>query len=213
MSDSADVSLGDAWRTLRGRGDFALREVACVGEARTLLVADLVPRSNAPWITLAGEQPDSAATWALLSIARDGLLCNGFAYRIWPSMYPNGETPRRGSPEFRAVATATRDRRFELGFELREGAGEAFVCECDARADGTGSCAAVTAALAEVGFSAGERAHAASAATPLLPRRTTDQTLTLTTPQNAAWNDRIAMHRIAVSAALAYMERRRAERT
>ncbi len=199
--------LDHAWRALRRRGDLTLREVACVGAAQTLLVADVVPRPHAPWIVLAGEeQPESAATWALLSIVRDGLLSTQFAYRIWPRINRSDEKPQRGDAQFRAIATANRDRRFVLGMELREEDGEAFMCERDRTAGVDGTAAAVTAALGELGFAACERRHAGSAPT-LLPRRTTDQTLRLAAPQHAGWDDRIAMHRIAVSAALAYMER------
>lgn len=205
--------LDDAWRALRRRGVLTLREVACVGVARTLLVADLVPRPDAPWITLAGEEaPESAAPWALLSVVRDGLLSTQFARRIWLRVGRSEEAPHGASPEFRAIATANRDRRFVLGMELRDGDGEAFVCQSDGAAVDGGTATAVTAALAELGFAASQAQHAGSTPT-LLPRRTTDQTLRLAAPRRAAWDDRIVMQRVAVTAALAYMERTRADRT
>ncbi|MBC5798509.1 MAG: hypothetical protein GIX03_07800 [Candidatus Eremiobacteraeota bacterium] len=205
--------LDDAWRALRRSGELTLREVACVGVPQTLFVADVVRRPHAPWITLAGEeQPKSAAPWALLSIVRDGLLFSRFAYRIWPRVTGSDEAPQRGSPQFRAIATANRDRRFMLGIELCQGEGDAFVCECDGTAQADGTAAAVTVALAALGFEANGKQRVPS--TPsLLPRRTTDRTLRLAVPRSAAWNDCITMHRVAVSVVLAYMERSQAKRT
>jgi hypothetical protein len=129
--------LTAAWRRLRLLG-FRVREVACVGAPRTILLAEYGDPSG-PAVSLSagvhGDEP--AAPWALLAIARDGLLNPGFSYRIWPCLNPSGyvaETREnaegsdinrsftRGgtTPEARAVITANRDRRFALALDLHE---------------------------------------------------------------------------------------------
>jgi protein MpaA len=133
----AYADLAAAWRALRGRG-LRVREIACVGAPRTLLVAELGD-ATAPTISLSagvhGDEP--AAPWGLLSIVRDGLLDDRFAYRIWPCLNPSGYAAgTRGNaegqdvnrsfsrggttPEARAVLTANRDRRFALAVDLHE---------------------------------------------------------------------------------------------
>ena len=133
---SYDELVG-AWRRLRPLG-VRVREVACVGAPRTLLIAEL-GEANAPAISISagvhGDEP--AAPWALLAIVRDGLLDPRFAYRIWPCLNPSGyqaETrfnaegddvnrsfSRGGmTPEARAVLTANRDRRFAFALDLHE---------------------------------------------------------------------------------------------
>jgi predicted deacylase len=126
-----------AWRALRLLG-FRVREVACVGAPRTILLAEYGD-PNGPRVSLSagvhGDEP--AAPWALLGIARDGLLDPRYAYRIWPCLNPSGYVAQtrqnaegddinrsftRGgtTPEARAVITANRDRRFALALDLHE---------------------------------------------------------------------------------------------
>jgi murein peptide amidase A len=118
-----------AWRELRPRG-VRVREVACVGAPRTLLLAELGD-GNGPLISISagvhGDEP--AACWALLSLVRDG--------RLWPCLNPSGYVAgtrenadrddvnrsfSRGgtTPESRAVFTANRDRRFDFAMDLHE---------------------------------------------------------------------------------------------
>jgi hypothetical protein len=129
--------LTNGWRALRRRG-VTVREVACVGAPRTLLVAE-VGSPSAPVISISagvhGDEP--AAPWALLSIVEDGLLDPRFAYRLWPCLNPSGYAAgtranvegldinrcfSRGglAPEARAVITANRDRRFVAALDLHE---------------------------------------------------------------------------------------------
>jgi hypothetical protein len=131
--------LSAAWKALRTSRDLALREVACVGAERTLLVADALANPNAPLVALSagvhGDEP--AGPWALLSIVRDGLLDPAFNYRIWCCTNPSGyERYTRENaegrdinrsfnaggttPEARAIVTANRDRRFALVLDLHE---------------------------------------------------------------------------------------------
>ena len=131
--------LAAAWKGLRGAGGLSVREVACVGAERTLLVADLVNATGAPTVALAagvhGDEP--VGPWALLSIVRDGLLDRGFNYRCWPCNNPSGyalgtranaegddinRSFSRGgtTPEARAILTANRDRTFALTMDLHE---------------------------------------------------------------------------------------------
>ncbi len=126
-----------AWRALRVRG-VRVREVACVGAPRTLLMAEMGDAA-APAVSIhAGVHGDErAAPWALLSIVRDGLLDPRFAYRMWPCLNPTGYAAgtranaegddinrsfSRGgtTPESRAVLTANRDRQFVLALDLHE---------------------------------------------------------------------------------------------
>ncbi|GAC1566932.1 MAG: hypothetical protein NVS2B3_02380 [Vulcanimicrobiaceae bacterium] len=118
---------------------MTVREVACVGAARTLLVAELVGPPGAPVVALSagihGDEP--AGPWALLSIVRDGLLDRRFSYRMWPCTNPSGyerqtranvdgddinRSFHRGgtTPEARAIVTANRDRTFALSLDLHE---------------------------------------------------------------------------------------------
>lgn len=125
------------WRALRPLG-VRVREIACVGAPRTLLIAELGD-ATAPTVAISagvhGDEP--AAPWALLSVVRDGLLDTRFAYRIWPCLNPSGymagtranadghdvnRSFSRGgtTPEARAVLTANRDRRFVLALDMHE---------------------------------------------------------------------------------------------
>ncbi len=129
--------LAREWRALRARG-VRVREIACVGAPRTLLVAE-AGDASAPVVAMSagvhGDEP--AAPWGLLSIVRDGLLDPRFAYRIWPCLNPSGYVAgtranaegqdvnrsfSRGgtTPEARAVLTANRDRRFILTLDMHE---------------------------------------------------------------------------------------------
>ncbi len=131
------AELTAAWRELRRRG-VRVREIACVGAPRTMLVAELGD-ATAPTVSLSagvhGDEP--AASWALLAIVRDGLLDDRFAYRIWPCLNPSGyiagtrgnaegrdvnRSFSRGgtTPEARAVFTSNRDRRFVFAMDLHE---------------------------------------------------------------------------------------------
>jgi predicted deacylase len=130
--------LIDAWKALRRTHGLRVREVACVGAPRTLL---LVERGGDTQPTIAlsagmhGDEP--AAPWALLSMVADRLLDDRFAYRIWPCINPSGYTAHtranadgadvnrsfsRGgtTPESRGIITANRDRKFALSIDLHE---------------------------------------------------------------------------------------------
>jgi predicted deacylase len=125
------------WRALRSRG-VRVREIACVGAPRTLLVAEAGDAASPAVVISAGVHGDEpAAPWALLSVVRDGLLDPRFAYRIWPCLNPSGYAAfTRGNaegddvnrsfsrggttPEARAVLTANRDRRFILTLDMHE---------------------------------------------------------------------------------------------
>lgn len=129
--------LTNAWRAARRLG-VRVREVACVGAPRTLLIAESGD-PHGPAITISagvhGDEP--AGPWALLSLVSDGLLDPRFSYRLWPCLNPSGYTAgtranaegadinrsfSRGgtTPEARAVITANRDRRFALALDLHE---------------------------------------------------------------------------------------------
>jgi hypothetical protein len=115
-----------------------VREIACVGAPRTLLMAELGDASAPTVSIIAGVHGDEpAAPWALYSLVRDGLLDTRFAYRLWPCLNPGGyaagtRTNAEGldvnrsfsrggtTPEARAMLTANRDRRFALALDLHE---------------------------------------------------------------------------------------------
>ena len=245
-----------AWKSLRRTHGLRIREVACVGAPRTLLVVE-AGRDDAPTISLAsgmhGDEP--AAPWALLSIVSDRLLDDRFAYRIWPCINPSGYAAHtrvnadghdvnrsfsRGglTPESRAIVTANRDRRFTLSIDLHE----------DFEAHGfygfeplgpasephyaVAAVAAVEAAglpiqdLTDLAFDLGTPPAArecqrighgtvivdAQAESKYFPdglpmslfllRSACTVALTFETPMLRPWDERIAMHRIAVTTAL-----------
>jgi len=127
------------WKALRGGpGDLRVREVACVGAARTLLCVELGD-SALPTVTLSagihGDEP--AGPWALLELVESDALDPRCAYRVWPCTNPTGFDARtrasvdsvdlnrtfgRGgsSPEAKAVVMSNRDRKFELAMDLHE---------------------------------------------------------------------------------------------
>lgn len=244
--------LAVAWRAMRGR-HVRVREVACVGAPRTLLLAE-TGSSEAPTVSISagvhGDEP--AAPWALLSLVSDGLLDQRFAYRIWPCLNPTGylagtrgnaegddinRSFSRGgtTPEARAVITANRDRRFVLALDLHE----------DFEADGAylyeplGPGAAprytdpIVQALDEAGLPVQDLQRGFDLGTPaadpppyhlergavivdakaemrlfaglpasLLHFRRGAQPVTIESPRPRSWDERIAIHRVAVVAAL-----------
>ncbi len=251
--------LVQAWRALRATHDLALREVACVGAARTLLVAQSGdPRR--PLVSLSagmhGDEP--AGPWALHALVRDRLLDPAFSYRFWPCLNPTGmsagtriNTDGRDinrsfsaegrTPEARAVIASNRDLAFALSIDLHEDyeASGFYLYE----PLGPGSVAqfaqGIPAAVLEAGFpiqtnweglevgppgsQAAQRLVAgavvvdARAEEAFFPdglpmglgllRRGTRAALTFETPRDRAWDDRIAMHRVAVTAALERLSR------
>jgi protein MpaA len=115
-----------------------MREIACVGAPRTLLVAELGdPRLPVVTISAGIHGDEPAGVWALFSLVADGLLDPRYSYRLWPCFNPTGFTARtrtnaegvdvnrsfgRGgtSPEAKAILTANRDRAFALSIDLHE---------------------------------------------------------------------------------------------
>jgi hypothetical protein len=248
------ADLVAAWKSLRTRGALSVREVACAGAGRTLLLAESIAAAGAPLVALSagvhGDEP--AAPWALLSIVRDGLLDRRFNYRMWcctnPSGYERGTRENaegndinrsfdRGgtTPESRAIITSNRDRRFALALDLHEDfEADGFYCY-EPVMEGTAPIgASVVRAIDDEGypvqdlderFELGypeEAAHlrvlergrvlpdpvAEREFFPGTPyslymlRRSTKRALTIESPRPLAWNARIAIHRIAVVAAL-----------
>jgi protein MpaA len=250
-----DAALADAWRALRSAQGVRLREVACVGAPRTLLVAECGD-PHAPLVAISagahGDEP--AAPWALASLVRDGLLDHRFRYRLWPCLNPTGfaagtranaegadvnRSFSRGgtTPESRAVLTSNRDLHFALWIDLHEdfeadgfylyeplrpGAATSFAGPvADAVAEAgfplqrewegfdvgpPGSEAAQTLTPGAVLVDAEREAPAFKGALPLglaVLRRAADAGLTLESPRRRPWEDRLAIHRVAVVAALA----------
>lgn len=130
--------LERSWKSLRGRSDARVREVACEGVARTLLCSEIGDAAR-PAIHIAagvhGDEP--AAPWALFALAAGGLLDPRFSYRLWPCTNPSGyrlgtrhnaegqdinRSFNRGgkTPEARAIITSNRDRKFVLALDMHE---------------------------------------------------------------------------------------------
>ncbi len=130
--------LAMRWKALRADGNFRVREVACVGAARTLLCVES-GEPEQPVVTLSagihGDERSGPA--ALLWLAERALLDERFAYRLWPCINPTGydaatrestdgidinRTFGRGgsSPESKAVIMANRDFKFVLAMDLHE---------------------------------------------------------------------------------------------
>lgn len=139
-------TLVTRWKATRRLG-VTVREIACVGAARTLLLAEL-GTARAPCVALSagvhGDEP--AGAWALLSLVEDSLLDPRLSYRLWPCTNPTGYAAgtrenaegadvnrsfHRGgtTPESKAIVTANRDRRFALSLDLHEDVdAEGFYC-------------------------------------------------------------------------------------
>jgi hypothetical protein len=250
----AYTDLERAWKSLRGFG-ISVREVACVGVVRTLLVADVPARcgAGAPAVIVTagvhGDEP--AAPWALLSLARDGLLERDFAYRLWPCTNPSGYALQtresaegadinrsygRGgtSPEARAMLTANRDRKFALNLDLHEDyEADGFYCY-EPKVDAVAFAPAIVQAIDDAGLPVQDLAHGYELGYPptashyrlergrvipdaeveatflsklphsiaLLRRGATKRSLTFESPRRLPWDDRVAIHRIAVVGAL-----------
>jgi protein MpaA len=219
------------WKALRTTSTIRVREIACVGAPRTLLCVEIGDASQ-PVITLAagahGDEP--AGVWALLELAENSALSDRFAYRLWPCINPSGfdaqtresadgldvnRTFGRGgvSPEARAIVTANRDRHFALSIDLHEDSdADGFYCYAY-RADDLGR--VVAQAVGDAGFPLAlepvltpnpqEEAEAIGGLSFSLAmvRRPAACALTLETPAMASWDQRVAMHRTAVCAAIA----------
>jgi hypothetical protein len=249
-----------AWKGLRRTHDLRIREVACVGAPRTLLLVERGP-VDAPTIAISsgthGDEP--ASPWALLSLVADRLLDDRYAYRIWPCINPSGYAAHtranadgidvnrsfsRGglTPESRAIITANRDRRFALTLDLHEDfeargfyAFEPLAPGAQARFADIAVRAVESAGfpiqdLADTSFDLGTPPAARAIQTighgtvivdaraeseyfpdglPMtlfLLRQATPIGLTFETPRTQSWNDRLAMHRVAVTSTIAALD-------
>lgn len=166
------VEVAAAWRALRRQTGVRIREVACVGAPRTILIAELGD-PGLPVVTISagvhGDEP--AGVWALLSLVADGLLDRRYAYRLWPCFNPTGfdagtranaegidinRSFGRGgsSPEAKAILTANRDRVFALSIDLHEDheAGGFYLYETGASGRPPAYAGPVTEALRAAGF-------------------------------------------------------------
>lgn len=244
-----------AWRHVRAAGLASVREVACVGVPRTMLVAEIVGPPGARTIALAagvhGDEP--AGPWALLSLVRDGLLDRRFAYRIWPCTNPSGyarntrenaeghdinRSFQKGgtTPEARAMIAANRNRRFALSLDLHEDfEARGYYCYEPVVAGEAPFGDALVRALDDAEFPVEEFTEAFDLGYPpeahhlrvlsrglirndhdaereffdVTPysihvlRRAARYALTLESPRTQPWEDRIAMHRIAVTTIIA----------
>jgi protein MpaA len=231
VSDYDDLQR--RWKALRSRGDLSVREVACEGAPRTLLCVELGHTSLPAIALAAGVHGDEpAGPWALLELAESNAFPQQFSYRIWPCMNPTGfsrhsregddgtdinRTFGRGgtSPEAHAIVVANRDRKFVLSIDLHEDdEARGFYCY------EYGVPGLAAAAIAAVRGGAwpiqplGDgivRPHPAEEAEALgglsytlaIARRAAARALTFETPAAAALSERVAMHRAAVSAAIA----------
>jgi len=85
------AALASAWRSIRATHGLRLREIACVGAPRTLLVCEC-GNPAAPCVSISagahGDEP--AAPAALYALVRDRLLDPAFSYRLWPCFNPTG---------------------------------------------------------------------------------------------------------------------------
>lgn len=243
-----------AWKALRVQGDAAVREVACVGASRTLLIAEIAAPPGGAVVALSagvhGDEP--ASPWALLSLVRDGLLDRRFGYRIWPCTNPSGyelgtrenaegadinRSFNRGgtTPESRAIVTSNRDRKFALALDLHEDfeAGGFYAYEAVTR-EGPLVARAIVRAMDEHAFPVedlsdtfdlgyppeaqhlrslergivfpdpdAERAYFPGTPYGLyMLRRAARRVATFETPRRRPWEERLAMHRLAVVVAL-----------
>ena len=249
--------LEAAWRGLDRISGFSLREVPCDG-AEPLLLAERGNDSGKPCVSLSagvhGDEP--AAPWSLLSIARDGLLDDRFAYRLWcctnPSGYrlgtresaPGSDINRSFSrdghhaltPEAAAIERANQSRHFMLSLDLHEDhEADGFYCYEPVVENSAPLGGRVVAAMLDAGlpvqrlsqtFDLGypdDAAHlralehgrvmpdvAAEVAhfdglpysMYLLWTGTAWRAMTLESPRSRPWEERLAIHRLAVVAAL-----------
>ncbi|HEY9179117.1 MAG TPA: succinylglutamate desuccinylase/aspartoacylase family protein [Candidatus Baltobacteraceae bacterium] len=231
MQNYADLQA--RWKALRAEREIAVREVACIGAPRTLLCADF-GELHAPVIAIAagvhGDEP--AGPRAALALAEDGELDRRFAYRMWPCTNPSGYASgtrenadgadvnrsfgRGGqTPEARAIVTANRDRKFMLSLDLHE--------DCDAGGFycyeyGEGDLGVqVVEAVAAAGYPIENvlRPDTALEADEIgglsytlsVVRHATRRALTFETPLRLPMDDRVAIHRIAVKAAIAALSK------
>jgi protein MpaA len=161
-----------AWRSIRRQTGLRLREVACVGAPRTLLLAEWGdPRRPVVCISAGMHGDEPAGVWALFSLVRDGLLDPRFSYRLWPCYNPTGfeagtrvnaegadvnRSFGRGgrTPEAKAILTANRDRTFALAIDLHEDheAEGFYLYECGDSAWRSRYAGPITAAVAAAGF-------------------------------------------------------------
>ncbi len=247
--------LAAAWKGLRGVRAVSVREVACVGAQRTLLVADVMNDPAAPLVAIAagvhGDEP--VGPWALLSIVRDGLLDRSFNYRFWPCNNPSGyalgtranaegddinRSFSRGgkTPEARAILTANRNRKFALTLDLHEDfEADGFYCY-EPVIDGSAPYGGhVLRAVEDSGLPLQELRDDFDLGYPVeavhlrglergrvlpdtaaemaffedwpyslaLLRRAARRSLTFETPRKLPWEERLALHRLAVVTALA----------
>jgi protein MpaA len=167
---SAGVS--HAWRALRGSAGLRLREIACVGAPRTVLLGEWGdPRLPVVSISAGVHGDEPAGIWALFTLVRDGLLDPRFSYRLWPCCNPTGfdagtRTNAEGAdinrsfgrggttPEAKAMLAANRDRAFVLAIDLHEDheADGFYLYEAGPPGGVTRYAEPVTAAIAGAGF-------------------------------------------------------------
>ena len=238
------------WKALR-RAGLSVREVACVGAPRTLLLVEAGSASQ-PVISLSagvhGDEP--AASAALLSLAEDGLLDQRFAYRIWPCTNPsdlqsgtrensegadiNRSFERGGrTPEAKAMITANRDRRFVLSVDMHEDLeATGFYCyeplgqdeiapQVLAALDAAGLPVQDLAPEFDLGypeqadhlrtlergrvladFAAEEKYYSGLPYSLYIGKKAAQRVLTFESPATRLWSERIAIHRVAVVAAI-----------
>lgn len=228
------ADLQARWKALRGKREIAVREVACIGAPRTLLCADFGDTQAAVIAIAAGVHGDEpAGPWAALLLAEDGELDARFGYRIWACTNPSGyalgtresedgmdvnRSFGRGgqTPESRAIVTANRDRKFALSIDLHEDCDAGgFYCYEYGDADLGRS---VVEAVAAAGYPIQDvlRPDAALEAEEIgglsytlsVVRHATRRALTFETPVRLPFEARVAIHRIAVKAAIAALSKR-----
>ena len=224
-----------------------MREVACIGAARTLLCADFGETHAGAVAVVAGVHGDEPAPpWSLLELVERRELDANYGYRVWPCTNPTGyESGTRESadgvdvnrsfgrggqtPEARAIITANRDRKFALSLDLHEDCdAEGFYCYEYGEGDVGRS---VVEAVAAAGFPIQDlercdlggpvlqytldngivrppasleiEAIGGLSYTLSIVRHSARRALTFETPIGLPWEQRVAIHRIAVKAAIA----------
>lgn len=203
------------WKALRSAG-VRVREVACVGAARTLLCAEY-GESDLPAVHLSagvhGDEP--AGALALLAFAENREFDSRFSYRMWPCANPTGfDAATResvdgldinrtfgrggGSPEAKAIVTANRDRKFIAAIDLHEDDGAQTFYAYEYGAPGIGEAVAGKALLRPDPSREAEELGGLSLSL-LLCRNAAERVLTLESPSRAPIEQRIAMHRAALA--------------